>query len=447
MDIIRHLIRYLKQELWKTQVADLTAPRRYFVMYLKIVLLAAREFRQDRANVRASALTLYSLLSIVPVMALVFGIAKGFGLENLLQGWLYTQFPQQRQLMEQAMVFAMRTLENAQGGWVAGAGVVFLIYTVVSMIGNIESAFNQIWSIAKQRSWSRKFSDYLSLILVGPFLILGASSLNVYVGTVVSRAAEAAPLSALLSPVARLALSLGPFLLLWILFSFTYVFLPATKVRLLSGLLGGAVAALLYQVVQSFYIDLQVGVSRANAIYGSFAALPLFLIWLQLSWNIVLFGAELTYHHQNFDVNEKEERLPVLSFRAIKRLSLGICDYVVVRFLRGEPPPTGEQISLDLRIPMRVLNDILVRLIQARILAETPATVPEENAYLPARDPHLITPVAIMEALESQGENLENAEGEAAWERYSPLLDAFSRCVREHPSNRPLGERAEGKPA
>jgi len=193
---------FFTHEIWKIRVGDLSFPANILLKALKIVLLSVRGFNKDRSGIRATALTLYTLLSIVPVTALLFGISKGFGLEDRLEHWLMTQFPEQREILAQVVIFARRTLENAKGGLVAGAGVAFLMYSVLKVIGNIEYAFNDIWSIAKPRSWARKFSDYLSLTMVGPFLILGASSLDVYIATLVNRAAEAAPLSGLNSPVA-----------------------------------------------------------------------------------------------------------------------------------------------------------------------------------------------------------------------------------------------------
>ncbi|MDQ3001133.1 MAG: YihY/virulence factor BrkB family protein [Fibrobacterota bacterium] len=207
------------------------------------------------------------------------------------------------------VMFARRILDSAEGGLVAGIGTIFLLYAVLRLLNQIERAFNHIWSVSKPRTWGRKFSDYLSLILVGPFLIIGASSLNVALAAFVNRAAEAVPLSDLIDPVANLALRAVPFLMLWVLFSFLFSFLPNTKVRLGSAAIGGAFTAVVYQLLQILYIGLQVGVTKANAIYGSFAALPLFLIWLQLSWLFVLMGAEVTHHHQNYE-NEAPSSAP-----------------------------------------------------------------------------------------------------------------------------------------
>jgi membrane protein len=407
MEHWQRIRRFFGKELWTLSTRDLPIYRRIPMKALKLAILAFRGFFKGKAGLRATALTLHTLLSIVPVLALLFGIAKGFGLDRRMQHWLLSHFPQQEEVLKQALGFAESAIENTQGGLIAGAGVLFLIYTVIRVIGQIEQSMNHIWSISKSRSLSRKFSDYLSLILIGPFLIIGASSLNVLISTWVDRATEAAPFSDVLGPVARAAVRPLPLLMLWLLFTFTYVFMPNTKVKIASGMIGGAVAALLYQIAQTLYISLQVGVSRNSAIYGSFAALPFFILWVQISWNIVLFGAELTQQHQSYDSNETEEAAPDLSFRTIKRIGLDICALVLGRFREGKDALTAERIGTELALPSRVLNMVLAKLTDSGLLAETaPRKDGGEPAYQPARASELLTSAAILEALEKQGEDL-----------------------------------------
>lgn len=445
MEIWKRIHGFFKRDLWILKTRDLPISKRLPIKTLKLFILTFRGFFKDRASLRATALTLNTLLSIVPVLALLFGISKGFGLETRLQTWLMSQFPQQQQVLGQALEFAKRAIDNTQGGLIAGAGVLFLLYSVINVIGQIEQSMNHIWSITRSRSFGRRFSDYLSLILVGPFLILGASSLNVYISTWVNRAAETAPFSQVLGPAASVGLRASPLLLLWLLFTFIYIFLPNTKVRFASGLVGGAVAALAYQVAQSLYINLQIGVSRSSAIYGSFAALPLFILWLQVSWNIMLFGAELTQQHQNFDNNESDEQMPDLSFRAVKRIGLEVCAFALVRFKTGKVPPSATEISAALRLPSRVLGEILKRLTAAKVLVETvPQEEEDEPSYQPARDPELLTPAAVVEALEQQGDDLavraDGVEGPG-----EEILGRMERRLREGPGSEPLVLAADAR--
>ena len=415
MAIVDPIRKYLAEVLWRSPIGDMPAPKRIPLGILKLAILTARGCRQDRVSLRANALTLNSLLAIVPVLALLFGIAKGFGLEKRFHEWILSQFPEQQAVLGQSLVFAQRALENTQGGLVAGAGIVFLLYAVIQVIGQVEQAMNHIWAIGKPRSLGRKFSDYLSLILIGPFLLLGASSLNVYVSTWVNAAAESSSLAPVLGPAARVSIRATPYLLLWLLFSFTYVFLPNTKVKFASGLLGGAAAALLYQAAQGLYLKLQIGVSRNNAIYGSFAALPLFIIWMRVSWNIALFGAELTQQHQNFAGNEAGRQEAELSFREIKRIGLDICALALDRFEEGRAPASASEIAAELRLPARTLGGVLKKLVAAGLLAETePPGHEKDPCYLPAHPKGKLTPAVIVDALERLGEEIPAAERRAA---------------------------------
>jgi membrane protein len=412
--MITPIRKFLTQDIWDINTSQLSGPKRILLSVLKLLLATLRGYQQDAVALRANALTLNSLLAIVPVLALLFGIAKGFGLEKKFQGWILSQFPEQQTVLGQSLVFAQRALASAQGGLVAGAGVIFLLYAVVQVIAQVEQAMNHIWSIARPRTLGRKFSDYISLILVGPFLLLGASSLNVYVSTWVHAAAASSSLAPVVGPVARAAIRTLPYLLLWMLFSFTYVFLPNIKVKIGSGLLGGAAAALLYQAVQGLYLRLQIGVSRENAIYGSFAALPLFIIWLRLSWNIALFGAELTQQHQNFSGNESAGREVELSFREIKRIALDVCAFVLGRFEKGQTPAMATEIAAGLRLPMKALGLVLQRLVAAGLVVETESPGGEKDpGYLPSRPREALTPMVIVDALERLGEEVPMTEPEA----------------------------------
>lgn len=441
--MINPILVYLRKDIWKVRARDYKGPKGVLIKLYKIVHLSIASFLREDLSIRASALTLYTLLSIVPVMALLFGIAKGFSLEVKLENWLLNQFPEQKVLLGQAVVFARRMLDDTRGGLVAGVGVAFLLYTVISVIGNIELAFNHIWSLAKSRSFVSKVSDYLSLMLIGPFLALAASGLNVYLATLVHKAAETAPYAHVFGRFAIMAIGFGPIFLLWLLFTFLYIFLPNTKVRFGSALFGGAVASLCYVIAQTLYIKLQIGVSNANAIYGSFAALPLFLMWLQLSWNIVLFGAEWTDVHQNFITHENEEGQPKPSFRTVKRLALGVTQLIVQRFLKNEIPLTSSQIAERLGVPARIMNDILFRLVEAKILVEIDARGDDNITYQPARDARQLTPFLIIQALENLGEEIVGGENEASIEKFSPLLSSFEEVVKIHPKNISLDKPLE----
>ena len=254
---------------------------------------------------------------------------------------------------------------------IAGIGLIVLFWAVIKVLGQIEDSFNDIWGIKEQRTIGRMFSDYLSLMLICPVLIILSSSVTVFVTTQVNLIMEKFSILGVFSPLVFFCLKLLPYCLLWGLFTFCYIFMPNTKVRFSSGLLAGIIAGTIFQVVQWGYITFQIGVVKYNAIYGSFAVLPLFLVWLQLSWLIVLYGAELSFAHQNVDTYEFEPDALQASHRLKTLLSLQIAHHLIKNFTTGEKPLTARQISHELEIPIRFVNEILFELVKSNILSVT----------------------------------------------------------------------------
>ena len=302
----QQLMDYFREGLWlqKAEAEEHTL-KTTLIDYLKIFTLAAQAFIKDNGSLRASALTLYTFLSIVPVIAMLFGIAKGFGFETLLEQLLLEQAPEQDQFIEKLFDMAKHLLASTKGGVVAGVvagfGVAILFWTVLKVISNIEESFNHIWKVQEPRTPGRKLSDYLSVMLLAPLLLIAASSISIYVQTQLASIIHAIALPGTI--IVLKLLSYIPILILWGLFSFVFIFMPNTTVNYRSGLMAGMISGTVYYIVQSLYVSLQIGVTSYNAIYGSFAALPLFLVWLQITWIIVLIGSEISFFHQNLACN------------------------------------------------------------------------------------------------------------------------------------------------
>ncbi|MRR38319.1 YihY/virulence factor BrkB family protein, partial [bacterium] len=285
---------FLRRGIWRVRTEDLKGFSRAWVRSLRIILIAQKEFIKDECSSKASSLTFFSLLSIVPILALGFAIAKGFGLQSHLEKLVFEQFAGHEDVVMQVVFFSRNLMERTSGGVIAGIGAVFLIWSVFKILNIIEQAFNSIWEIPESRTWGRKLSDYLSIMLISPVLLVMSSSATLLISTQIQQLGQTFSFLGMLSPAIGMLLKVLPYVLIWLLLTFLYVFLPNVKVSMLSGLLGGITAGTAFVLVQWAYIRFQVGVAGYNAIYGSFAALPLFLIWMNLSWQIVLAGFELT---------------------------------------------------------------------------------------------------------------------------------------------------------
>jgi len=371
--------------------------------YAKIFLLAMRGFQQDHCSLRASALTLYSLLSVVPVMALAFGIAKGFGFEKILEKQLLENIPGQEKGLLYIIDFARKLLENTQGGIVAGIGIAFLLWSVIKVLGNIERSFNHIWKVLEERSLGRKFSDYLSLTLVAPLLAIISSSVSVFITTQVTTIAEKTKFLDVFSPLILSSLKLLPYGLIWILFSLLYIFMPNMTVRFVPGVFAGLIAGTIYQLVQGGYIYFQVKISNYNAIYGSFAALPFFILWLQISWLIVLFGAEIAFFYQNLPTTQDEYQYAQLAPSLQKLLGLQVTHLLVVNFSQGADPLPSSQIAQRLQCPPSLIQQILTHLVDCHILSRVMLRGKEDFAYQPAQAIDRLSVQSVMTALEHHG--------------------------------------------
>jgi len=400
-----NITRFAKEDIWLLHEQRLPLFNALIIKSLKIIILSVQGFSRDLCPLRASALTLYSILSIVPVIAMLFGIAKGFGFEKLLEQRLIEQAPQQDTLVLQLISFAQNLLNNTKGEVVAGIGIVVLFWSIINMISNIEESFNYIWKISAGRSISRKFSDYLSLMLLAPVLLIASSSITVFLETKITWLITVIELPEFGTWLVIKALGLSPLLLMTGLFAFTFIFMPNHKINYRAGIMAGIVTGIMYQLLQWAYLSLQIGVSNYNAIYGSFAALPLFVVWLQTCWMIVLFGCEVAFFLQNYEIHRNNNRFSDLSFSLRKVIALQITHLIVKNFSQFNNPLTASEIATRLVIPIAVIQPILLVLIAGRIIVAFKNQDDVDEVYLPAVDTNILTMAYVINALERCGQN------------------------------------------
>ena len=436
--MIKKAFKFLKQDIWRIRAREAKGFRGKCIRLLRIFLLSFSQFSSDLCSLRASALTFFSLLSIVPVLAMSFGIAKGFGMDKLLREKLIENMQGQQEIFNRIINFAETMLENTKGGLVAGVGVALLLWSVIQVLGNIESSFNDIWGIKKQRTLGRKFTDYLSLMLIAPVLYIAATSATVFAASQVTLITQKIAFLGALAPLILMGVKLVTFLLFGGLLTYLYIAMPNGKIQFKSALLGGIVAGILYQVVQWFYIRFQVGVSSAGAIYGSFAALPLFLIWLQMSWRIVLYGAELAFSHQNEQTFEFEQDCLSANYEVRKLLSLRIAQICVARFTAGLPALSAEEIAAQLEMPVRLARDLIFHLTEANILTTAQGTSERDRLYQPARDIGDMTVLFVIERMEKAGTSDVPVAETPELEKLRGALLTFGQTLQKLPENKLL---------
>jgi membrane protein len=437
-DQISKFFNFIKVDIWRIRLADLPFGKSFLIKQLRIIILAIRGYDEDKCFFRASSLTFYTLLSIVPVAAMFFGIAKGFGFEKVLEKRIYENFPGQQEVLAQVLNFSNSLLQETRGGLIAGIGLAVLFWSILKVLNHIERSFNDIWQIKVGRSWGRKFGDYLSIMLISPIFIIMSGSVTVFITTQVEQITQRIALLGMFSPAISFLLKFIPYALIWALFTFLYIVMPNTKVNFKAGLLGGVVAGTIYQIAQWAYISFQVGAARYNAIYGSFAALPLFLMWVQISWWIVLFGAELSFANQNVDTYEFEPDCLKISPAYKRLLTLQIAHLLIKNFSNGKKPLTYSQISDHLNMPVRLVHDIIFDLVASGLVSETKTKSDKEFAYQPARDISTLTIKTILEALDQNGTDDIPVAKTEDYRALSEALQNFSDAMENSPANKLL---------
>lgn len=404
--MIRKIIQFLSKDVWLINLEELPKSRSFLIQQLRILILAVRGFKEDQCQIRGSALTIFTLLSVVPVLAMAFGIAQGFGLEAKLEVEIHKAFDATPEVSAFLIDFASSALNRTQGGLVAGIGVLILLWSVISVLGNIEAAFNEIWGVKKARSFFRKFSDYLAITLVGPFLIILSSSLTVFISANIASLISDIDVLNFLEPFITGSLNFLPFVIVWLVFTLLYMVMPNTNVKFVPALLGGIIAGTAFQLFQEAYIAFQVYVTSYNAIYGSFAALPLFIIWLQTSWILILFGAELSFAHQNIRNFEFESGSKNVA--PLQKLVLSLM--VFRELIRSQKDNNGaldpSSLSKKFNSPIRLIRDVLHDLEEQQMVSQIVSEKAKDEAYIVSTDYHQLRLVDFMRKVELVGNEM-----------------------------------------
>ncbi|NDV79618.1 YihY/virulence factor BrkB family protein [Dysgonomonas sp. 511] len=376
---ITSTIHFLTYGIWRVNKEDLSSKKHSLYNIIKAFILAIKSIDGGQLFTRASALTYSTLLSIVPLLAVLFAIARGFGFQNIVKSQLFTYFEGQRELLEKAMAYIDKSIEYAQSGIFVGIGIVLLLYTAINLLSSIEDNFNYLWQIKKGRSYFRMFTDYLALIIIAPVFLICNAGVTLMLNTT---AEQQYILGLVISPFMKIV----PFLITTLLFTILYVYLPNTKVRFSSALLGGIFTGVCFQIFQTLYISGQIWISKYNAIYGSFAALPLLLLWLQLTWFFILFGVKLSFSLQNVNKFSFEHETSKITRRYKDFVILLIMTLIVKRFEKAETPYTADELSEQYKIPTKLTSDTLFYLQDTGLIVETPTHDDLVPAYVPASD-------------------------------------------------------------
>ncbi len=425
----------INDAIWHTSLSEISKGKSFLFRQLRIVILAARGFFNDKVQLRASALTLYTFLSIIPFAAIAFAIAKGFGLDQNLTQLLSKEFQNQPEVMNWILKEATIALQETRGGYIAGVGVIILFWSVMSLLDQIESTFNHIWQIGSSRPWFRKFTDYLTIMLIAPVFLILSSSITVIISTKLPQFIATSSILDFFKPIVSFLIKLSPYFITWVALTILFIIIPNTKVKFVPAMVAGIVTGTILQLLQWLYIDVQFGISKLSAIYGSFAAIPLFIVWVQSSWILLLLGAELSFANQNLSRYEFESEALNVSHFQKRALSLMVMKMIIRNFDVGEKPISAEDISGTLKVSVRLVRDILQDLSNTELISVIHENEHEERLYQPAMDINKLTVSYVLNRLDKKGSANQIFVKNKEYDRISTTLGKFDKLVAKSDSN------------
>jgi membrane protein len=428
-------IKRLNDAIWNTPLSEISKGKTFVFKQLRIIVLAARGFSNDKVNLRASALTFYSLLSVIPIAAISFAIAKGFGLDQILEKWLTNNLQSEKDVLVWLLENASNAIKNTRGGYMAGVGVIILFWSVMALLNHIESSFNHIWQIRSSRPWYRKFTDYLTIMLIAPIFIILSSGITLFISTKLPDYMNSAPILDFFKPVISFLVKFTPYFLSWITLTMLFIVMPNAKVKFIPALVAGIISGTILQGLQWLYIDLQFGITKLGYIYGSFAAVPLFIIWMQSSWIVVLLGAEISFANQNLARYELESEALYISNYQKRALVLMILHMIIRNFMLGDKPISASYIAANLKIPVRLARDILQDLNSVNIVSAIHENDEKERLYQPAIDINRLTVSFVFSRLDKRGVAQIMVIRNKDYEKIISMLEKFDKLVAKSDSN------------
>lgn len=432
--MIKKIIDFIKNGVWETDEEAVKGKKwGWLLRPFKIIIFTAKGMGRHNIAINASALSFYTLTALVPIAALVFGLMKGFGLYDNLLEYIHNLLPNDDGAIDGFIQIAINKLNQARGGIVASAGFIFLLWSVIMVFSNVERVFNNIWEIKKQRPFSRKFTDYVAVIFVAPILWIISNSMIVYIRSRVTDFTG--------TWVGDILFTLISIIAIWLMFTFIYLVLPNTKVKIKGAFIAGIIAGTSFQIFQWAYVLLQGYMTSYNAVYGTLAAIPLFFIWLQTSWQILLFGAELSFAYQNIERFEMERQAENMSYNERRKVLLATMMTIIRHFVEQKKPVDSETISSELNMPLRMVRDVIFDLENAgMVIAVKNDTDDKVNKYIPARDINGITAFDVIQSVDDMPHSELDFSTNKELQTIEKTMEEFKLINASSSLNKPLVE-------
>ena len=386
MNKFSEIIKFIRFDMWRHTTTEFDGFfKRIGFLIIRTIVLVVRGFTSKNLNDIAKSITFSLTFAIVPIMAMIVAVAKGFGVADVIEQYLNTTFLGEAGIVPTIMEMVDRYLSTAQGGLFIGIGILILLWAIYSFFESVETAFNQIWNVKRSRSIARKFSTYITIIVLIPVFIVCNSGLHLFVNSSIGD-----------------SLFLQ-FIISWVLFIWMYMAIPNTPVRFLSAVVPGILMGTLFKLLQMLSVYLIAMLSRTSIVYGAFASIPILMTWLQYTSLLILIGAEMSYAIQNNAEFEYESELNSMSRRYKDFIMLYLLTVIVHRFENSEAPCSAKELAIRDHLPIRLVNLLMSRLVETELVREVTSEQDEERRYQPALDTHKITVGMVIERIDAQG--------------------------------------------
>ena len=429
MKKISDIVKFLRYDMWRRTTTEFDGFfQRLGFAIIRTIILVARGFSSKNLNDTAKSITYSLIFAIVPILAMIVSVAKGFGVVDVIEKQLNASFLGETNLVPTIMAMVERYMETAQGGLFIGIGILILLWAVYSFFQSVETAFNRLWNVQTSRSILRQFTTYIAIVVLIPVLIVCSAGINILVHTTIESTIHA---ESVVNFIHTSGAKFLQFLMCWLLFTWMYVAIPNTKVYWLNALIPGVIMGTLFQLLQMLSVYIIAMLGRTSIVYGAFATIPILMTWLQYTSLLILIGAEMSYAIQNNEEFEYEHDLNRMSRRYKDFIMVYLLSVIIKRFEADEPPLTAHQLAVHDHLPIRLVNSLLGRMVETGLLREVYVENEEDRTFQPALDTHKISVGMVIDRIEAQGTEhfLQNPSEEmkAFWESYVRVVNEYQQ--------------------
>ena len=396
MSLLSKIEKFLRRDLWLPKLETLRGWASFYIRTLRLIVVAFSDFRDGALSIRATSLVSTTLLSLVPFLAVTFSVLKAFGIHQQIEPLLAQGLEPLGAKGAELTAKIIEFVNNLKVGALGAVGVAGLFYTTYSLIDKIEESLNHIWRVRQARPLARKFTDYLSVILVGPVLVFTAFATTASAQShwLVQSILKIEPLGM----AVIWATTLMPFILICVGFSFLYKFVPHTDVQFSSALMGGVTAGILWQIAGMIFATFVAGTAKYSAIYSSFAILILFLMWVYVGWLIVLVGAQVAYYHQHPAAYLTRLRWKQNTAAFREHLALAMLVHMTRRYLSQDPPYQESELAAKLGVPLSAEEELIENFIDYGLVYRTV----EPKGLMLGKPPDQVTVLEILQLVSHQ---------------------------------------------